>query len=129
MVKNKIKSELIEQKVTFMNRLRSEWKVVVTTIKAHKQFKNYSLAKLVGILRSHEDEVRSEGKVVSGMVSLVLVSKGKKVVDDGSESSLSNCELSKEDYGLMVSNPKRTAKKNFSSNKNRNWQGVIVLRR
>ena len=66
-----------------MNGLRPEWKVMVLMGKAHEQFKNYSLAKLIGILRSHEDEVTSEGKVVSGMGSLALVAKGKKIDDDG----------------------------------------------
>ena len=97
-----------------MNGLRSQWKVVVSTMKAHNQFKIYLLAKLVGILRSHEDEVTSEGKVVAGMGSLALVGKGRNVVDDGSESDLSDCELSKEEYAMMVSNLKRFAKKIFS---------------
>ena len=60
---------------------------------------------------------------MSGMGSLALVAKGKKIVDDGSESDLSNCELSKEDYALMVSNTRRFAKKKFGRNKNRNWLG------
>ena len=96
-MKHKIKRELIKQKMTFMNGLRSEWKALVSTMKAHEQFNNYSLVKLFGILRSHEDEVTSEGKVVSSMGSLALVAKGKNVADDGPESDLSDCELSKED--------------------------------
>lgn len=67
MIKHKIKRELIEHMVTFMNGLCSEWKAIVSAVKAHVQFKNYSLAKLVGILRSHKDEVTKEGYVVSGM--------------------------------------------------------------
>ena len=50
---------------------------MVSILKAHEQFKNHSLEKLVGILRSHEDEATSEGKVVSGTGSLTLVGKGK----------------------------------------------------
>ena len=38
MLKHNIKYEKIEQKVTFMNELRSEWKAVVSTMKAHEQF-------------------------------------------------------------------------------------------
>ena len=91
---------------------------MVLKIKAHEQFKNYSLSKLVGILRSHEDKVTSDGKVVSRMGSLDLVAKGKKVFNDGSESDLSDCELSKEELAMMVSNLKRFAKKNSSRNKN-----------
>ena len=60
MVKHKIGRELIEQKVTFMNGLNSEWKAMVSTVKEHEQFKSYYLEKLVGILRSHEDEVAKE---------------------------------------------------------------------
>ena len=40
MLKFKIRREIIEQKVTFMNNLRSEWKSVVSTVKAYEQFKN-----------------------------------------------------------------------------------------
>ena len=100
-----------------MNGLRSEWKAVVSIVKAHEQFKNYTLAKLVGILRSHEDEVTKEAKVVSRMRSLALVAKGKKVAEeDDSDFELSDCELSKEEFAMMVSNPKRFAKKNFNWN-------------
>ena len=53
---------------------------MVSIVKAHEQLKNYSLAKLVGIIRSHEDKVTNEVKVVSGMGSLALVVKGKKVL-------------------------------------------------
>ena len=60
-----------------MNGLQSEWKAVVSTVKAHEQFKNYTLAKLVGILKARESEVTKEANVVSGMGSLALVAKGK----------------------------------------------------
>ena len=69
MLKNYLKNEIIEQKVTFINGLRSEWKVIVSTVKAHEQFKNYTLAKLVGILRSHKDEVTKGEKLVLSMGS------------------------------------------------------------
>ena len=115
MTKHGIGREVIEQKVTFMNGLKSEWKVVVSIVKAHEQFKNYSLAKLVSILKSHEDEVTKEAKVISGMGSLALVTKGKKAAEeDDSDFKLSNCELSKEEFAMMVSNPRRFVKKNFN---------------
>ena len=76
-MKNKIGRELIEQKITFMDDLKPEWKVVVSTVKAHEQFKIYSLANLVGILRSNKDEVTEEEKIVSGMCSLELAAKNK----------------------------------------------------
>ena len=56
------------------------------------------------------------------MGSLALVAKGKKIVEDDSESDLSDYELSKEEYALMVSNPKRFTKKNFGRLENKNWQ-------
>ena len=57
------------------------------------------------------------------MSLLALVAKGKQITEDDSESDLSDCELFKEEYALMVFNPKRFAKKNFGCLKNRNWQG------
>ena len=66
-----------------------------------------------------------EGKIVSGMGSLALVAKAKKAIEEeGSESDISNCELSNEEYAFMGSNTKRFAKNNFGRNKNTNWQGI-----
>lgn len=79
-MKHGIGRELIELKVTFMNGLRPEWMAVVSTVEAHKQFKGYTLAKLVGILWSHESVVTKEANVVSGMGSLALVAKGKMLL-------------------------------------------------
>lgn len=101
-----------------MNGLRSEWMVVVSTMKAEEQFKNYLLAKLVGILKSHERKVTKETKVVLGMGSLALVAKGKQADEDDADSNLSDYELTSEEYALMVSKPRRFAKKKFPS-KNR----------
>ena len=42
MIKHGIERKVIEQKVTFMNGLRSEWMAVVSTVKAHEQFKSFS---------------------------------------------------------------------------------------
>ena len=64
-----------------------------------------------------------EAKVIYGMGSLTLVVKGKTVADDGFNLDHSEYDLSNEDYALMVSNPKRFARKKFPSSKNRNWQG------
>ena len=47
------------------------------------------------------------------MGSLALIAKGKKAAEEESESELSDSELSKEEYALMVSNPKKFSKKNF----------------
>ena len=115
MIKHGISREVIEQKVTFMNGLRPKWMAVVSTVKAHEQFKTYSLAKLVGILKSHESVVTKETKVVSEMGSLTLISKGKNLVEEEEESKLSECDRIIEEYTLMVSNPKRFARKKFPS--------------
>ena len=122
-MKHGIGREVTEQKVTFMNSLRSEWMAVVSTVKVHEQFKNYSLSKLVGILKAHESDVIKEAKVVFGIESLALVAKGKSVGEDGSESDQSECVLTNKEYALMVSNPSWFTRKKFPSNKNRNWQG------
>ncbi|XP_052627139.1 uncharacterized protein LOC128133664 [Lactuca sativa] len=75
--------------------------VVVSTVKAHEQFKAYSLAKLVGILKSHESEVSKETNVVSSMGSLALISKGKNVVEKEVDLDLSEYDLTSEDFALM----------------------------
>lgn len=67
MMKHGIGRTLIEEKVTFTNGLKSKWMAVVFIVKAHKQFENYSLAKLIEILKSHESVVMKEAKVVIGM--------------------------------------------------------------
>ena len=54
------------------------------------------------------------------MGSLALVAKGKKLAKYGSESNLSDCELTNEENVFMVLNTKRFTKKKFPSNKNRN---------
>ena len=61
----------------------------MSTVKAHEQFKTYSLAKHVIISRSHEEEVTKEVKLVSGMGSLALVEKGKKATKGDTKSDLS----------------------------------------
>ena len=72
-----------------MNDLRSEWMDAMSTVKAHEQFKDYSLAKLGGILKSHEGTVTKETNVVSRMGSLALISKGKNAVEEKEDLDLS----------------------------------------
>ncbi|XP_023734201.1 uncharacterized protein LOC111882066 [Lactuca sativa] len=129
MTKHDIGREVIEQKVTFMNGLRSEWMTCVSTVKAHEQLKSYTLATLVGILKAHESEVSKEAKVVSSMGSLDLIAKGKIVAVDGSESDHSECDLTTEEYAMMVSNPKRFARKKFPLNKIETGKEVIAQKR
>ncbi|KAI3740017.1 hypothetical protein L2E82_30433 [Cichorium intybus] len=123
LLKYKIARTVIEQKVTFLNSLRSEWKAIVSTIKAHEQFKSYTLAKVMGIHKSHEKEITSEAKTTTGLGSFALVAKGKKDNDDDSESDFSDEDLTREEKALMVYNPKKIFKKNFSTFKNRSRQG------
>ncbi|XP_052627222.1 uncharacterized protein LOC128133731 [Lactuca sativa] len=105
MLRYNLERTVIKQKVPFMNGLRSEWKAIVSTVNAHEQFKSYSLAKLVGILRSHEDEVLKDVKIVAGMGSLALVAKRKKATEEDLEFDLSDSEISSKDKALLVSNP------------------------
>ena len=81
-----------------MNGLRPEWMAVVSTVKAHEQFKSYSLAKLVGILKSHESVLSKETNVVSSLGSLALVSKGKGSVEKEKELDLVDYDLTGEKY-------------------------------
>lgn len=78
-------------------------------MKAHEQFKSYSLAKLVGILKSHESVVSKETNVVSSLGSLALISKGKSVVEEEEELDLADYDLTVEENALMVSNPSETS--------------------
>ncbi|XP_023760202.1 uncharacterized protein LOC111908619 [Lactuca sativa] len=93
--------------------LLPEWKAVVSTVKPHEQFKTYTLEKLVGIPRSHENEVTKDVKIMFNIGSLDLVAKAKKVAQEDSESDFSNSELTKEEHALMVANPRKFIKKNF----------------
>ena len=54
---------------------------------------------------------------------LSLVTKGKTVVEEESEFDHSECDITNEEFSLMVSNPKRFSRKKFPSNKNQNRQG------
>ena len=82
MIKHDIERKLIEQKFTFLNGLRPEFRAVVSTVKAHEQFKSYSLAKLVGILKSQEKIVLQEKSVVSNLGSLAILSKGNNAEEE-----------------------------------------------
>ena len=113
-------------KVTFMNGLRPECMVVVSTVKAHEQFKTYSLAKLVGILKSHENVATKEMKVVSSMGSLALLSKGKNMVEEEEELDLSKCDLTNDKYALMVSKPKKFDRKSSLPTRTETGKGATV---
>ncbi|XP_052620892.1 uncharacterized protein LOC111877473 [Lactuca sativa] len=89
MLKYNLEQRVIKQKVTFMNGLRF-----------------------------YEEEVTKEVKLVSSMGSLALVAKEMKSAEEDSESKILESEISKDDKALLVSNPKKFYKKNFSRYKN-----------
>ncbi|XP_052626733.1 uncharacterized protein LOC111909749 [Lactuca sativa] len=60
MLKYNIERRFIEHKVTFMNGLRSEWKAIVSTVKAHEKFKSYSPAMLVEGCSSSSNKARDD---------------------------------------------------------------------
>ena len=76
---------------------------------------------MVGILKSNESVVTKETKVVSSMGSLALLSKAKTVAKNEEELEMSECDLTCEEYAMMVSNPKQLARKKFLVSKSRNW--------
>ena len=129
MIKHGIGREVIEWKVTFMNGLRPEWMSVILTVKAQEQFKDYSLAKLVWILKSHEIVVTKYSEVVSNEASLALVAIGKFMVDEESKTDLLECDLTSEEYALMVSNPKSSLGRNSLLLRTETGKRVIVPRR
>lgn len=76
---------------------------------------------MVGILKSHEKEVLKEEKTVpnAGPLSFVTKTEGSKnkaskMIEDNSDSDSTNEEFTSEIKSLMVSNPKKFFKKNFS---------------
>ena len=46
---------------------------IIYVVKAHEQFRSYTLAKLGGILKSHEKEVMKEAKSVLNVGPLALI--------------------------------------------------------
>ena len=61
--------------------------------------------------------------MVSSVGSLALVSKGNSIAEEEEELDMSECDLTSEEYALMVTNPKKFARRKFPVSKNRNWQG------
>ncbi|XP_052627050.1 uncharacterized protein LOC128133591 [Lactuca sativa] len=48
----------------------------------------------------------------------------KNIAEEGEESDISECDLTSEEYDVMVTNPKKFARRKFPINKNRNWKGI-----
>ncbi|KAL4564910.1 hypothetical protein LXL04_028986 [Taraxacum kok-saghyz] len=110
----------VEKKTTFLQSLRSEFFNIGQTIRGHEQFKNYKMPEVLGILKAHEAELV---KATKTNLTLALVSKSEKMkkkekkvssTDSEPEESDSDDEWSNEDKALMVSNPKKFFKKNYS---------------
>ena len=102
---------------------------MVSIVKAHEQFKNYSLPKLVGILKSHESEVTKEMKVVSNLGSLALISKCKGVAEEKPETDLSDNDLTSEEYALMISKPNGLQEINSLPLRTKTDREIIVSRK
>ena len=69
----------IEQKVTFLQGLKSEWKNISTTVKGHEQFDGYSIYEVYGVLKTHEDDVVETVKATPGGINALLSKSEKKV--------------------------------------------------
>ena len=69
----------IEQKVTFLQGLKSEWKSISTTVKGHEQFDAYTIYELYGVLKTHEDDVVETVKTTPGGINALLSKSEKKV--------------------------------------------------
>lgn len=74
LVKYHLKRQDIE-KVTFLQGHHPEWKTIVSTMKAHKQFKQSKMSQVVVILKSHEEEVFDVTKPIANVGPLALDGK------------------------------------------------------
>ncbi|XP_052621713.1 uncharacterized protein LOC128127298 [Lactuca sativa] len=54
-----------------------------------------------------------EAKLVSSVGSLALVSKNKNVIEEEEEDDMLECDITSDEYAMMVSNPKKFARKKF----------------
>ena len=115
----------VEKKTTFLQSLRPEFFNIGQTVRGHEQFKNYKMPEVLGILKAHEAELVKASKT---NITLALVSKSeknkkkeKKISSDSeSEESDSDYEWTAEDKALMVHNPNKFFKKNYSKFNNNN---------
>ncbi|KAL4580202.1 hypothetical protein LXL04_016386 [Taraxacum kok-saghyz] len=71
--------QLIEQKVTFLQGLKTEWKNISTTVKGHEQFDIYSIYEVYGVLKTHEDDIVETVKTTPGGINALLSRSEKKV--------------------------------------------------
>ena len=119
---------LQEKKTTFLQSLRSEFFNIGQTIRGHEQFKNYKMPEVLGILKAHEAELVKSSKT---NITLALVSKTEKQKkkekkmsssDSKPSESESDSEWTAEEKALMVSNPRKFFKKNYSKFNNSKFE-------
>ncbi|KAL4590457.1 hypothetical protein LXL04_003387 [Taraxacum kok-saghyz] len=107
----------IEQKVTFLQGLKSEWKNISTTVKGHEQFAVYTIYELYGVLKTHEDDVVESVKATPGGGNALLSKSENKVKfaspDQSSENEESDDEA--EEKALMAYAQKKFYKNKFNS--------------
>lgn len=75
MLKCDLKRSISKQKVTFMNAFGSDWKLIVSIVKAHEKFKNYNLARVLGDLKSHNNEFMGEVTLIPNSSSMAFFAK------------------------------------------------------
>lgn len=118
MIKYDLERSLVEKKVTFLQVLHPDSNVIISNVKIHEQFKSYKLSQVVGILKSHEDEVIEGVKSNIGVGPLALVARRKnskeKVVVDNFDSDARDDEFTSEEKAFMVCNPNKFFKKKIS---------------
>ena len=116
----------IEQKVTFLQGLKPEWKSISTTVKGHEQFESYNIQELFGVLKTHGDDVVVIEKTTPGGVNALLSKSEKKVqfvtnsTDASSESEDSDDEA--EEKAFMVNNQKKFYKNKYNSIQQIQWR-------
>ena len=107
----------IEQKVTFLQGLKPEWKRISTTVKGHEQFDSYTIYKVYGVLKTHEDDVVEVEKTTPGGINALLSRSEKKVKFSSpvlsSESEDSDDEA--EEKALMAYAQKKYYKNKYNS--------------
>ncbi|KAL4578457.1 hypothetical protein LXL04_014580 [Taraxacum kok-saghyz] len=77
--KFELRRQPIEQKVAFLQGLKTDWKNISTTVKGHEQFDIYSIYEVYGVLKTHEDDVVETVKTTPGGINALLSKSEKKV--------------------------------------------------
>lgn len=108
--------KLIEQKVTFLQGLKPEWKSISTTVKGHEQFDAYSIYEQYGVLKSHEDDVTEVVKTTPGGINALLSKSEKKVkfASPVQSSESENSDDEAEEIALMVNAQKKYYKNKYN---------------